>query len=99
MVKTDEGKEIIAEVKKLLIHGDTFMDDDKTLPKEIWTEARLMVLMKKHKGLSNDEKITLLKKEGFNKDNHEVYINEKGIVCVFFSSTVAPECDSWVEWR
>lgn len=97
--KTEEGKEILAEVKKLVVGGDKFMDDDKPLVKEVWMEAKMTVLMKKHKGLTNDEKIALLKKEGFNKDNHEVYVNEKGVVCVFFSSTVAPECDSWMEWR
>ncbi len=99
--KTDEGKEIIAEVKKLIISPETFMqdDDDKPLPKEVWMEAKMIVLMKKHKGLTNDQKIELLKQEGFTKDNHEVYINKKGHVEVFFSSTIAPECDSWVEWK
>jgi hypothetical protein len=99
MIKTDEGKEIFTELKKLIKNPEALLESDKRLPKEDWEAARFLVLMKKHKGLTNDQKVKLLKSEGFTRDNHEVYVNDKGVVCVFFSSTVAPECDSWMEWK
>lgn len=94
LCETPKGKAIMAEVKKILMSPEDFdANEDAYLCKEVWEEARMIVLMNENKGLDNQQKIAILKKEGY-----KPYI-DNGVVTVFFGSTYAPECDSWVSWK
>lgn len=94
LCETPKGKAIMAEVRKILMKPEDFdNNDDSYLCKEVWEEARMMVLMNENKGLNNKQKMDILREEGYNP-----YL-EKGVVTVFFGSTYAPECDSWVYWK
>ncbi len=93
LCKSSEGQEIMAEVMKLIMKPEDW-DEKSYLHKEVWEEARMMVIMKKNKGLNNKQKMDILQKEGF-----DPYIGRDGFVTVFFGSTYAPECDSWVYWK
>lgn len=94
LCKSPEGKEIMEEVMKLIMKPEDFeKNDDSYLHREVWEEARMLVLMKKNKGLNNKQKMDILREEGYRP-----YM-DKGVVTVFFGSTYAPECDSWVHWK
>ena len=95
LCKSSEGQEIMEEVMKLIMKPEDFEENENSyLHREVWEEARMLVIMKKNKGLSQRQKMDILQKEGF-----DPYVGRDGVVTVFFASTYAPECDSWVYWK
>lgn len=66
----------------------------KTVPREVIREAQMMVLMKRNPGLSRDEKIAILNEHNF----HAHADRADGRLYVFFGSSIAPECDSYLCW-
>ena len=112
MAKTAEGMQILEKLITIIKKSDgkkfknvqDLLDSDGGTPNEYVAEAQMWVLIDKHNaanerrgggGLSPMEKVNLLKHAGY-----DAFISEEtGNCAIFFNSTVAPECDYWVEWK
>lgn len=97
VLQIPDGKKILQFLCKLLLGDNTpesLLSWDKPIPNEIVYEAELMVLIKKNSGLSQENQYDLLIENGF-KPYHD---KDRGIY-VYFPSSYAPECDSYVYWN
>jgi hypothetical protein len=91
-----EGKRIVEITASLLMKqpsAEELINGDMFTYHEIVEEAKMILLMENNPNLTISEKRTLLEKHGF-----KPFVNN-GIIGVFFASSIAPECDSYVYWR
>lgn len=91
-----DNREILEIMAPLLVGEPTaeeILSKNQGVHKEIMEEGKMRLLMKRNQSLAtNESKMKLLKDNGF-----DPYI-DRGKVCVFFGSSVAPEMDQWVCW-
>lgn len=109
MAKTKEGMKILEKLITIISIKSVqeLLDSTITIPNEFVSEAKMLVLIDKHKGksLTPKQKVNILKKAGWEaylSDKASIYHGEKkdgNICCVFFYSTVAPERDYVVAWE
>jgi hypothetical protein len=83
-------KEVLKELQSLLV-GNPSPQEMRSIPAEIVDEAKCRILMRNHRGLDKQEKLDVLKRNGY-----KGRVNGEGRVYVFFGSTVAPECDTYL---
>jgi hypothetical protein len=92
----DEDKKMLNIAAKLCgadSYDDYVIKYGQKMRREVIEEARMMRLMEKNPGLNKEQKTKLLKENGF------LPFELDGLVMVFFASTYAPECDSYLKWK